>query len=113
MVCTRVFALLIRCGPMTVGRREELRRIIRRRRRVLLVGQPGSGKSVATLEIAAACAGQRDAPVPVLVQLPDLLPVVRDRDLRLADVIEVGYAGGPSNHGRCSRRHLTEAAVRW
>ncbi|MFB6628229.1 NACHT domain-containing protein [Streptomyces sp. NPDC056374] len=46
---------------------------LRRWRRMLIVGQPGSGKSVAVREIAAHCAGQADAPVPIPVSLPRLL----------------------------------------
>lgn len=91
---------------------EELPRIIRRRRRVLLVGQPGSGKSVATSEIAAACADNADAPMPVLIRLPDLLPVIRDRDLRLADVIEAGARLVDESSRPLLVAHLTEAAAR-
>lgn len=46
---------------------------LRRWRRMLIVGQPGSGKSVAVREIAAHCAGRADAPVPIPVSLPRLL----------------------------------------
>jgi hypothetical protein len=90
---------------------EELPRIVRRRRRVLLVGQPGSGKSVATSEIAAACADNTDAPIPVLVRLPDLLPVIRDRDLRLSDVIEAGARLGSELSRPLLMAHLMESAA--
>lgn len=90
---------------------EELGPIVRRRRRALLVGQPGSGKSVATREIAAACAGHVDAPVPVLVHLPDLLPIVRDRDLRLADVIDVGARRGAKETRPLLKKHLAARAL--
>ncbi|MER5814094.1 MULTISPECIES: NACHT domain-containing protein [Streptomyces] len=46
---------------------------LRRWRRMLLVGQPGSGKSVAVREIAAHCASHADAPAPISVSLPRLL----------------------------------------
>ncbi|MFE3722357.1 NACHT domain-containing protein [Streptomyces cyaneofuscatus] len=46
---------------------------LRRWRRMLIVGQPGSGKSVAVREIAAHCASRADAPVPIPVSLPRLL----------------------------------------
>lgn len=46
---------------------------VRRWRRLVIVGQPGSGKSVAMREIAAHCAGHPQAPVPIHVRLPDLL----------------------------------------
>lgn len=48
-------------------------RVIRRWRRMLLVGQPGTGKSVALRELAAACASDPLAPLPILVHLPSLL----------------------------------------
>lgn len=50
-----------------------LLRYLRRWRRMLIVGQPGSGKSVAIREIAAHCARCADAPVPILISLPRLL----------------------------------------
>ncbi|WP_308376800.1 hypothetical protein [Streptomyces sp. ISL-99] len=43
---------------------------LRRWRRMLVVGQPGSGKSVALREIAAHCATHPDAPIPIPVSLP-------------------------------------------
>ncbi|MER5494470.1 NACHT domain-containing protein [Streptomyces sp. NPDC002490] len=43
---------------------------LRRWRRMLVVGQPGSGKSVAVREIAAHCASRADSPVPIPVLLP-------------------------------------------
>lgn len=101
-------------GSARSGDREsptELGRIVRRRRRALLVGQPGSGKSVATREIAAACAEHVDAPVPVLVHLPDLLPMVRDRDLRLADVLDVGARRGTDETRALLKANLTARAA--
>lgn len=92
-------------------RSEDLGRIVRRRRRLLLVGQPGSGKSVATWEIAAECARDDDAPVPVRVHLPDLLPVGRVRDLTLADVIEVGARLGRESSRPLLEGYLAEAAA--
>ncbi|MER7877205.1 NACHT domain-containing protein [Streptomyces solisilvae] len=46
---------------------------LRRWRRMLIVGQPGSGKSVAVREIAAHCASHADASAPIPVSLPRLL----------------------------------------
>jgi len=46
---------------------------LRRWRRMLIVGQPGSGKSVALREIAAHCATHPHAPVPIHVALPRLM----------------------------------------
>ncbi|MGW4720636.1 NACHT domain-containing protein [Nocardia sp. NPDC004260] len=51
----------------------DLLRYIRRWRRMLLVGQPGAGKSVALREIAAHCATHPHAPIPIRVPLPRLL----------------------------------------
>lgn len=48
-------------------------RVIRRWRRMLLVGQPGTGKSVALRELAAQCASDALAPFPIVVHLPSLL----------------------------------------
>ncbi|MFF9143897.1 NACHT domain-containing protein [Streptomyces sp. NPDC014861] len=52
---------------------------LRRWRRMLIVGQPGSGKSVAVREIAAHCAGNTAAPIPVLVSLPRLVKAQPER----------------------------------
>lgn len=52
---------------------ENLLRYLRRWQRMLIVGQPGSGKSVALREIAAHCATHSHAPVPIRVSLPRLM----------------------------------------
>lgn len=52
---------------------DDFLRVIRRWRRMLLVGQPGTGKSVALRELAADCASDPTAPLPILVHLPTLL----------------------------------------
>ena len=52
---------------------DDLLRYLRRWRRMLIVGQPGSGKSVALREIAAHCASHPHAPVPIRVALPRLI----------------------------------------
>jgi hypothetical protein len=52
---------------------DDLLRYLRRWRRMLIVGQPGSGKSVALREIAAHCATHLHAPIPVRVSLPRLM----------------------------------------
>lgn len=89
---------------------QELDRLVRRRRRALLVGQPGSGKSVAAREIAAACAGHVDAPVPVFIHLPDLLPLVRERDLKLADIVDLGIRRGTPETQQLLKKRLMERA---
>ena len=97
----------------TEGRRHEeyLAQLLRRRRRILLVGQPGSGKSVATWEIAACCAEDDDAPIPVRVHLPDLLPIVRSRDLALSDIIEAGVRNAQESMRPLLVSRLNEVAV--
>ncbi|MEU3693195.1 NACHT domain-containing protein [Streptomyces narbonensis] len=66
--------------------------LLRRWRRMLIVGQPGSGKSVAVREIAAHCAGHADAPVPIPVSLPRLLKAQPGR-LTVDDLIADAAAG--------------------
>lgn len=46
---------------------------VRRWRRLLLVGQPGTGKSVALREVAAHCAGHPHGPLPLRIHLPMLI----------------------------------------
>ncbi|MFD7513819.1 NACHT domain-containing protein [Streptomyces niveus] len=65
-------------GGLQIDREDErtspfLLQYLRRWRRMLIVGQPGSGKSVAVREIAAHCANHTDAPAPISVSLPRLL----------------------------------------
>ncbi|MDQ3913892.1 MAG: NACHT domain-containing protein [Actinomycetota bacterium] len=60
--------------------------LARRWRRFGIVGLPGSGKSTALEQIAAAWANDVDAPLPVLVRLYKAVGVLRDRQgLRLED----------------------------
>ncbi|WP_308346253.1 NACHT domain-containing protein [Streptomyces sp. ISL-66] len=65
---------------------------LRRWRRMLIVGQPGSGKSVAVREIAAHCASHADAPVPIPVSLPRLLKGQPGR-LTLDGLVDDAVAG--------------------
>lgn len=51
----------------------QLLHVVRRWRRMLLIGQPGAGKSVAVRELAAHCVDVPEAPLPILVSLPELL----------------------------------------
>ncbi len=97
--------------PDKRGTSEVLEWVVRRRRRLLLVGQPGSGKSVATWEIAAACACDIDAPTPIRVHLPDLLPAIRARDLSITDVIEVGLRLANEPAKSLLRTYLDRAAA--
>ncbi len=60
-------------GDEDRSRGEPLLRYVRRWGRLLLVGQPGAGKSVALRELAVACVEHPAAPLPVRVALPQLL----------------------------------------
>ncbi|MFI6774237.1 NACHT domain-containing protein [Nocardia sp. NPDC050412] len=64
---------------------------VRRWRRMLIVGQPGSGKSVALREIAAHCAIHPHAPVPIRVALPRLIAQQPER-LTIDGIIDSAVA---------------------
>jgi hypothetical protein len=90
---------------------DDLLRHLRRWRRMLIVGQPGSGKSVALREIAAHCATHPYAPIPIPVSLPRMLKTRPERwtldglvDLATADLV------GETLRGALSER-LLEALV--
>lgn len=57
-------------------RRDQLVDIVRRQGRLLLVGRPGSGKTVASRLVAARWAATDPAPLPVWLRLRDLLPLL-------------------------------------
>ncbi|WP_218019129.1 NACHT domain-containing protein [Nocardia salmonicida] len=68
---------------------------VRRLRRMLIVGQPGAGKSVALREIASHCVMHARAPIPVSVVLPRLLEQQPERftvtgliGVSVADVVD-------------------------
>ncbi|MEV6757306.1 NACHT domain-containing protein [Streptomyces sp. NPDC051214] len=56
--------------------RDHLVDIVRRQGRLLLIGRPGSGKTVASRLIAARWAATDLAPLPVWLRLSDLLPAL-------------------------------------
>lgn len=64
-------------------------RHLRRWRRMLIIGQPGAGKSIALREIAAHCAAHPDGPIPVVIPLPKLL-ALHPGPLSVDLLIEVG-----------------------
>ncbi|OJG07883.1 NACHT domain protein [Pseudonocardia autotrophica] len=64
---------------------------LRRWRRMLLVGQPGAGKSVALREIAAHCAAHPHAPTPIRVSLPRLMKQQSER-LTIDGIISVAVS---------------------
>ncbi|MGY2876353.1 hypothetical protein ACVW00_003543 [Marmoricola sp. URHA0025 HA25] len=73
----------------------DLRLVLRRYGRMLVVGQPGSGKSLAMRELAGWAAMEPDAPTPVTVHLPDLLPRHRDRTVTVDDLVAVAATRSP------------------
>ncbi|MGW4802642.1 hypothetical protein [Kitasatospora sp. NPDC004272] len=60
---------------------------VRRWRRMILVGQPGAGKSVALRELAGHCAADPHAPLPIPVSLPRLLEQ-HPEELTLSAMVE-------------------------
>jgi hypothetical protein len=78
---------------------DSLLKCLRRWRRMLIVGQPGSGKSVALREIAAQCAADPHAPVPIRVVLPRLMQSHPER-WTIDALIDVATADVASNEQR-------------
>ncbi|MGJ5832029.1 NACHT domain-containing protein [Streptomyces ossamyceticus] len=71
--------------------RDGLADAVRRQGRLMLVGRPGSGKTVASRLIAARWAATDLAPVPVWLRLRDLVPLLNATGpsrLDLADVVQ-------------------------
>ena len=83
--------------------------VLRRNRRMLLVGQPGSGKSVTMRELAGACATDPDAPTPVLVHLPNLLPRHPDHAVTIEDLVILASKRGPKAGAQQVQQFLTRA----
>lgn len=65
--------LRVETDPRKRNSDDKFLRVIRRWRRMLLVGQPGAGKSVALRELAAECAKDPRAPLPIHMNLTQLL----------------------------------------
>jgi ATPase family protein associated with various cellular activities (AAA) len=79
------------------GRSQPLLKIARREGRLLLVGPPGAGKSVALQQIAAHYSGVPHAPTPIVVslkQVAELLPRERVAALQFTELIELSTPGG-------------------
>ncbi|WP_146231473.1 NACHT domain-containing protein [Lentzea atacamensis] len=79
-----------------IDRSEPLLRIVRRESRVLVVGQPGSGKTVALYQVAAFCAAHSWAPVPLIVPLGRLaarIPHDRPTPLTMSELVELATPG--------------------
>lgn len=65
-------AALTTAQPVADSSARGLLPAVRRYRRLLLRGLPGSGKSVALVQLAARCVAMEHAPTPLLVRLQDL-----------------------------------------
>lgn len=87
----------------------DLRTVLRRNRRVLIVGQPGSGKSLAMRELAGWCASDPDAPIPVPVHLPSLLPRHPDHTVTVEDLVTLAAKRGPKSGRQQVERFLARA----
>lgn len=83
--------------------------VLRRNRRMLMVGQPGSGKSVTMRELAGACATDPHAPTPVSVHLPDLLPRHPDHAVTIEDLAVLAAKRGPKAGAQQVEQFLTRA----
>jgi hypothetical protein len=77
-------------------RSDQLLPLARREGRILLVGQPGAGKTVALQQVAAHFAAVAHAPVPVLIslkQLAKMLPRERSAPLQIHEVVASATPG--------------------
>jgi hypothetical protein len=71
--------------------------LVRRRRRVLLLGLPGIGKSTALRRLAAECSALTNGPLPVSVFLPRFGDVLAEGGNSLEALVDVGTAHVPSD----------------
>jgi len=91
------------------GSDRDPRIVLRRNRRMLMVGQPGSGKSLTMRELAGWCATDSDAPTPVPVHLPDLLPRHPDHAVTVEDLVTLAAKRGPRAGAQQVEHFLTRA----
>lgn len=89
------------------GGERDVRLVLRRYGRMLMVGQPGAGKSLTMRELAGWVALDEDAPVPVPVHLPELLPCHQDQAVTVDDLVALAATRGPE-----LGRDLVEGALR-
>ncbi|MFP3712592.1 NACHT domain-containing protein [Puerhibacterium sp. TATVAM-FAB25] len=91
--------------------RSELIVCVRRWRRLLVVGSPGAGKSVAVRELAAHCADHPHAPIPVVVPLVKAL-ASREQGLDLDALLDVCVQESVGEEHRLAlRAHLHQAVA--
>ncbi len=76
---------------------------------MLMVGQPGSGKSLTMRELAGWTATDPDAPTPVPVHLPDLLPLHIDHAVTTEDLVRLAAKRGPRSGVEQVERFLIRA----
>lgn len=99
----------VECAPAGADRRdaESLPWSLLRRRRVLLTGLPGGGKSVAVAAAAAVLADAAGAPLPVVVSLREVDSL--DRSHGFADrVLDTGVKDVPSGYRPLVREALEQ-----
>jgi hypothetical protein len=87
------------------------RLVLRRYGRMLVVGQPGSGKSLVMRELAGWAATEPDAPTPVPVHLPDLLPRHKDQAVTVNDLVKVAATRSPNGDRALVERFLADAVA--
>jgi hypothetical protein len=95
------------------ARTDQLLHLARRWPRLLLTGLPGTGKSTALEQLAARWAADLEAPVPILVQLRELLPrdPRRRTDVSLGNLIEIATTEAAQDEQIPLRRALERAVL--
>ena len=87
--------------------RGALASIVRRQGRLVLLGRPGTGKTVASRLIVAQWAATAKAPVPVWLRLDalaPLLPAAGPYRIDLAELVRVAVGPDQQFPGRCTHR---------
>ena len=79
---------------------------VRRRRRLLLLGLPGVGKSTALRRLAAENAAQSVAPLPIYVSLPAFAEAYRTERNSVETFVDVAIASAPDYNRSLLRREL-------
>jgi len=103
--------LATRVGSPAEGGSNQLVDFVRRQGRMLLVGLPGAGKSVALAQVAATWAGRAGAPIPMRARLFDLaqrLPAVGPYWLDERDVALTVAGAGRTELAAALERRLRQ-----